>query len=667
MKPIKLALFVIFSLLSIYSIFNKKGITIFLAGDSTIAKKIIEKRPETGWGEKIGLFFSETIKFSNHARNGRSTKSFINEGKWQAIMDNTTLGDYVFIQFGHNDQSKHKIDRYTPPEDFKKNLTKFVIETRAKDAIPVLFTPVMRKRFDENEKFYDVHGKYPDLVRQVAKRLNVHLIDLHKSSGNLIIELGKEKSKELFLILKPGVHPNYPNGIDDNTHFSEYGASVIAELVANEIKESDIPLKEHLVERSIHEKADIIVAQDGTGNFTKIQNAIESIEPENKEHKIILIKNGLYNEKIVIKNSYITLVGESKDDTIIQFAELRKNWMKKYPSSFGSATVNIDSNTENITFANLTIHNNYGNLHGDHDHQFAILGLGTKVSLLNCNVIADGADTVSLWAQEDGMYYHSHCYFEGWVDYVCPRGWCYITDSKFYGHNLTASLWHKGIGDKDQKFVIRHSYFDGVPGFPLGRHHSDGQFYLLDCIFSENMADVPIFWPVSPNAKVWEWGQRHYYDNCHRLGGDYDWFVDNLSEADKSPTREQITAEWTFAGKWNPEKEMQSVLPYVFLPKPRNGSYRIDTENIELSWIPSRNAESFNVYFWKSKFPQALKNGEKLKDGPSASGKPVFSQHQKERTFIPVNLESNSTYYWRIDEIINGEIIEGPLWHFTTK
>ncbi|MCB0747014.1 MAG: hypothetical protein KDC90_06060, partial [Ignavibacteriae bacterium] len=212
-----------------------------------------------------------------------------------------------------------------------------------------------------------------------------------------------------------------------------------------------------------------------------------------------------------------------------------------------------------------------------------------------------------------------------------------------------------------------YSYFDGVPGFPLGRHHSDAQFYLLNCIFSENMADVPIFWPVSPNATEWTWGERHYFYNSHRIGGDYDWFKNNLTEAENSPSPEEVNAKWTFSGKWDPEKEMPSVLPFVFLPKPRNASYNIDTKEIILTWIPSRNAESFNVYFWKSKFPQALKNGEKLKDGPSAQGKPILIKNQKEKYFEPGSLENNATYYWRIDEIIGDSVIEGPLWHFTTK
>jgi len=309
----------------------------------------------------------------------------------------------------------------------------------------------------------------------------------------------------------------------------------------------------------------IVVAKDGSGNFSSIQEAINSIAPENSSPVIILIKNGTYNEKLFITKSFISLVGEDKESTRVIFAELRKNWRASHSNSdWGSAVVNIDSTATNFTIANLTIHNNYGSLYGDHDHQFAVWGLGTKIILLYCNIISDGGDALSLWNKQNGMYYHSHCYFEGWVDYVCPRGWCYITDSRFYGHNFTASLWHDGDADKDQKFVIRNSYFDGVPGFPLGRHHRDGQFYFLDCTFSKNLSDEQIHFPdYSPNAKPWKWGARHYYYNCHREGGDYDWFADNLSTAEGSPQPEAIDARWTFGGKWDPEKETQDILSFV--------------------------------------------------------------------------------------------------------
>lgn len=248
MKLFRIFVLIVASFVLISCTKNDNNITIYLAGDSTIAEKLDEKRPETGWGEKFSLFFDENISISNHAKNGRSTRTFISEGRWQAIMDSVKEGDYVFIQFGHNDQSKNKPDRYTPPEDFHNNLIRFINETREHKAIPVLITPVMRRRFDENGKFYDVHGIYPGIVRKDARETETYLIDLHKSSEKLLEELGEEGSVKLFLHLEPGESPNYPDGVTDDTHFNDYGAKVIAALVAHEIRSSEIPLKEYLKE-----------------------------------------------------------------------------------------------------------------------------------------------------------------------------------------------------------------------------------------------------------------------------------------------------------------------------------------------------------------------------------------------------------------------------------
>ncbi len=176
-------IFLLMLFITTASFAQKLPLTVFLTGDSTAAKKLPEKRPETGWGEMFQQFFDENkVVIENHAMNGRSTRTFISEGRWQMVIDKLKKGDYVFIQFGHNDQSKDKVDRYTPPDDFKNNLRKFVAEVRAKNAIPVLLTPVMRRRFDKDGKFYDVHGEYPDLTRSVAKELKVQLLDLHKKT-----------------------------------------------------------------------------------------------------------------------------------------------------------------------------------------------------------------------------------------------------------------------------------------------------------------------------------------------------------------------------------------------------------------------------------------------------------------------------------------------------
>lgn len=228
---------------------QKPPVVVYLAGDSTLAEKKSDKRPETGWGEFLQNHFDESkVRIENHAQNGRSTKSFVDEGRWQAIVDKLKKGDYVFIEFGHNDQKKEDPKRFAAANaDYRTNLIRFVSEVRAKKAFPVLLTPVVRRRFDEQGKFYDTHGEYPNAVRAVAAELKVPLIDLHRASENTLVELGAENSKKLFLILKAGEHPNYPQGIEDNTHFSANGAAAMARLAADEIKKLKIGLARYLI------------------------------------------------------------------------------------------------------------------------------------------------------------------------------------------------------------------------------------------------------------------------------------------------------------------------------------------------------------------------------------------------------------------------------------
>lgn len=222
-------------------------ITIYLAGDSTMAQKLPEKRPETGWGEMLGSFFRDgKVAIDNRAQNGRSTRTFISEQRWQAIIDRLRPGDYVFIQFGHNDESKEKVDRYTPPADFRSNLVRFITEVRDKKGFPVLLTPLMRRRFDKAGQLQDTHGEYPDIVRNVAREYRVPLIDMHRSSAVVLGHDGPEESRKLFLQLKPNENPNYPKGIEDNTHFSPVGAEVMAGLAADGIREQKLGLAKYL-------------------------------------------------------------------------------------------------------------------------------------------------------------------------------------------------------------------------------------------------------------------------------------------------------------------------------------------------------------------------------------------------------------------------------------
>ena len=226
---------------------QKVPVAIYLAGDSTCAIKQFDKRPETGWGEMLGQHFKDgKVRIENRAMNGRSTKTFIGEGRWQAIIDEMKKGDYVFVQFGHNDESKDKGERYTSPEDYRKNLIRFISDVRGKGGFPVLLTPVMRRRFDKDGKFYDTHGEYPDIVRSTAKEQNAPLIDMHRMSETVIVKYGVEDSKKLFLQLKPGENPNYPKGVEDNTHFSPLGAEEMAKLVVAGIRDEKIGLRKLL-------------------------------------------------------------------------------------------------------------------------------------------------------------------------------------------------------------------------------------------------------------------------------------------------------------------------------------------------------------------------------------------------------------------------------------
>jgi lysophospholipase L1-like esterase len=224
----------------------QKRTKVWLIGDSTMADKEIKAFPETGWGMPFEIFFDSTVVVDNRAKNGRSTKSFIDEGLWSKVLDGLQTGDYVLIQFGHNDEGKEKLGRYTTPDEFKVNLHRYVAESREKGAIPVLITPVARRSFDSSGRVKESHPVYADAVREVASQSKTPLIDLDEQSKALLQRFGPENSKWLFNYLDPGEHPNYPDGHKDDTHFNELGARKMAEIVLAAIKSLQLPLAGHI-------------------------------------------------------------------------------------------------------------------------------------------------------------------------------------------------------------------------------------------------------------------------------------------------------------------------------------------------------------------------------------------------------------------------------------
>lgn len=298
--------------------------TIFMIGDSTMANKNISKgSPERGWGMVLQCYFDDGIRVDNHAVNGRSSKSFIDEGRWQKVLDLIKPGDYVFIQFGHNDE-KPKPDRHTDPgTTFDENLRRFVRESREKGATPVLFSCVVRRNFFkavpkndddealrntvgakvapvEGDTLYDTHGDYRFSPRNVAKEMGVVFIDANKITHDLEQGLGREKSKKLHMWFLPGEEPSIPKGRQDNTHYSIYGAHVVASLLADAVGKEIKPLRKHLVHY------DMAVAKNGCGDYFDVQKAVDDA-PEGKKTTVQLFE-GEWSKPNVPKTKKIKFV-----------------------------------------------------------------------------------------------------------------------------------------------------------------------------------------------------------------------------------------------------------------------------------------------------------------------------------------------------------------------
>lgn len=223
-------------------------IDVYMIGDSTMADRPTpEKNPYRGWGQLLPTFFDDSVAVHNHAVNGRSTKSFIDEDRWTTVLGALHRGDYLIIQFGHNDEKKEDSTRYTDPRgSYRRNLERFVSESRAKGAIPILMTSIVRRSFDAQGKLRATHGDYPQATRDVAREMNVPLVDLEKSTGELVSSKGPDASKALYGYVEAGKNEMYPEGLKDDTHLSPAGATAVARLAAEGIRATGIALASRL-------------------------------------------------------------------------------------------------------------------------------------------------------------------------------------------------------------------------------------------------------------------------------------------------------------------------------------------------------------------------------------------------------------------------------------
>ena len=303
---------------------GKHQTTIFVIGDSTAAEKDKYKTdPERGWGMVLQGFFDEDIRVENHARNGRSSKSFINEGRWQKVLDNMKPGDYVLIQFGHNDEKSGETRHTDPGTTFDYNMERFVNETRAKGAYPVLLNAVVRRCFwtnapknDDDEKLrnttydgqeritsdtlIDTHGLYLLSPLNVAKELNVPFVDANKITRELEQSMGPIESRKLHMWFRPGEEPSVPEGRQDNTHYNIYGANLVASLLIDEIARQVPALKKYV------RHYDSSVASNGMGLYFSPQEAVDKAPFHKKT--TILINEGTWKKPSVPKGKKIKFV-----------------------------------------------------------------------------------------------------------------------------------------------------------------------------------------------------------------------------------------------------------------------------------------------------------------------------------------------------------------------
>lgn len=321
MGRIKYFLVLLLCVLSLSAYKKNEKITIFMIGDSTMANKDISGgKMERGWGMMLKNFFTEDVIVDNHALNGRSSKSFISEGHWQKVVEKIKPGDYVFIQFGHNDEKDDPKRHTDPGTTFDENLRKFVKETRMRGGIPVLFNSVVRRIFTnsttavadddtrsnssagliEGDTLVDTHGDYLLSPRNVARELDVPFVDANKITHDLEQGLGPDKSKKLHMWYLPNEVPSLPKGRQDNTHYNVYGAYVVAGLLADAVSDAVPELKQYRC------KYDASVAKDGSGLYFDLQTAVDYVPSGVKT--TILVGEGKWKKPVAGKDKKIEYI-----------------------------------------------------------------------------------------------------------------------------------------------------------------------------------------------------------------------------------------------------------------------------------------------------------------------------------------------------------------------
>lgn len=394
---------------------------IFMIGDSTMANKKLDGcNPERGWGQMLPGFLTDEVIVENHAVNGRSTKSFREEGHWEPVEAAIRPGDYVIIEFGHNDTKVDDPKRYTKPgADFDENLRRYIRETRAKGGKPILFNAIARRKFVK-DSLVDTHGEYLAATRRVAEEMDVPFVDLNALTAEFIRELGPEASARYFMHIPPGIVPLYPEGKKDNTHLNVAGARRVAAMAVDALAEAVPELAPYV------RHYDFVVAKDGSGDFFTVQEAINAVpDHRGRSRTTILIREGEYKEKIIVPRSKINLSLIGQGDVKLTYDDYasKPNIFGEEMGTTGSASFYLyapDFYAENITFENSA---------GQVGQAVACFVGGDRAVFRNCRFLGN-QDTIYTWIR--GRQFYDRCYIEGTVDFIFGRSTALFSDCQIH-------------------------------------------------------------------------------------------------------------------------------------------------------------------------------------------------------------------------------------------
>ncbi len=473
---------------------NERVFTIYMIGDSTMANKnLTGGNPERGWGFVLPGFFDEKVYIENHAKNGRSTKSFIDEGRWDKVRDKIKKGDYVFIQFGHNDEKEDEKRHTEPGSTFDANLMRFINETRERGGHPVLFNSIVRRNFVDGI-LTDTHGEYREAPRRVAEAAGVPFIDMNTLTHNWVESLGDEASKAYFMWVEANTLACCPKGKEDNTHLNVKGAKVVAAMAVNALAEAIPELKPYI------RHYDIVVAQDGSGDVFTIQEAINLVPDYRKEQETrILVRAGTYREKLIVPTSKqgISLIGQGEVIITGNDYAQKPNSMGEEMGTSGSATRYLYGDNfyaENITFRNEA---------GAVGQAVALLADNDRAIFYRCRFLGYQDTLYPHGKHRDIRQYYKECYIEGTVDFIFGWATAYFEDctlhSKAQGY-IAAPATRQ---ETPYGFVFSRCHLtadEGVTKVYLGRPWREyGQAIYLHCNMKDHIA--PEGWRVWHNKK----------------------------------------------------------------------------------------------------------------------------------------------------------------------